>query len=104
MWYEGFHHLTLSLLSQDRVTINPVSLNIWNLIYSSRSSYQMLIDKFMPLYHFNEVQSIVVGNESRNYILSAVRNITSREIPFLFELFWLRGLPSSIILRKIYNF
>lgn len=64
----------------------------------------MLIDKFMPLYHFNEVQSIVVRSESRNYILSAARDVTPKEIPFLFELFWLRGLPSFIILHKRYKF
>ena len=64
----------------------------------------MLIDKFMPLYHFNEVQSIAVKSEPRNNILKAVRDVTPKEIPFLIELFWLRGLPSFIILRKRYKF
>ena len=64
----------------------------------------MLIDKFMPLYHFNEVQSIAVRSNSRNNILSAVRDVTPKEIPFLFELFLLRGLPSFIIQRKRYKY
>jgi len=64
----------------------------------------MLIDNIMPLYHFNEVQSIIVKTNSRNDILNAVRNVTPKEIPFLFELFWLRGLPSSVILLKRYKF
>ena len=64
----------------------------------------MLIDNIMPLYHFNEVQSIIVKTNSRNDILNAVRDVTPKEIPFLFELFWLRGLPSFIILRKRYKF
>ena len=63
----------------------------------------MLIDKFMASYHFNEVQSIIVKNNSKN-ILNAIRDVTPKEIPFLFELFWLRGLPSFIILRKRYKF
>jgi hypothetical protein len=60
----------------------------------------MLIDGIMPLYHFNEVQSIIV----RGNILNAVRDVTPKEIPFLFELFWLRGLLSFIILGKKYKF
>jgi hypothetical protein len=64
----------------------------------------MLIDNMMPLYHFNEVQSIMVKNNTRSSILNAVRDVTPKEIPFLFELFWLRGLPSFIILRKGYKF
>jgi hypothetical protein len=64
----------------------------------------MLIDSIMPLYQFNEVQSIVVRNNTRSSILNAVRDVTPKEIPFLFELFWLRGLPSFIILRKRYKF
>lgn len=58
----------------------------------------------MPLYQFNEVQSIVVRNNTRSSILNAVRYVTPKEIPFLFELFWLRRLPSFIILRKSYKF
>ena len=58
----------------------------------------------MPLYQFNEVQSIIVRSNTRSSILNAVRDVTPKEIPFLFELFWLRGLPSSIILRKKYKF
>ena len=64
----------------------------------------MLIDSIMPLYHFNEVQSIIVRSNSRSNILKAVRDVTPEEIPFLFELFWLRGLPSFIIIRKRYKF
>lgn len=64
----------------------------------------MLIDKFMPSYQFNEVQSIIFKNNSGKNILNAVRDITPKEIPFLFELFWLRGLPSSIILGRRYKF
>jgi len=64
----------------------------------------MLIDNIMPLYHFNEVQSILVKTNPRNDILNAVRDVTPEEIPFLLELFWLRGLPSFIILRKKYKF
>src|SRR5436309_7718331 len=58
----------------------------------------------MPLYHFNEVQSIAVRSNSRNNILNAVRDVTPKEIPFLFELFLLRGLPSFIIQRKRYKY
>jgi hypothetical protein len=60
----------------------------------------MLIDNIMPLYHFNEVQCIIIRPGSRGDILNAVRDVTPKEIPFLFELFWLRGLPSLIILSK----
>ena len=57
------------------------------------------------LNHINEVQSIIgVRGESRNSTLSAARNVTPKEIPFFFELFWLRELPSFIILRKRYKF
>jgi hypothetical protein len=64
----------------------------------------MLLDSIMPLYHFNEVQSIIVRSNSRSNILNAVRDITPKEIPFMFELFLLRGLPSFIILGKRYKF
>jgi hypothetical protein len=60
----------------------------------------MLIDNIMPLYHFNEVQCIIIRTGLRSNILNAVRDVTPKEIPFLFELFWLRGLPSLIILGK----
>jgi hypothetical protein len=64
----------------------------------------MLIDNIMPLYHFNEVQYFIIRTSSRTNILNAVRDVTPKEIPFLFELFWLRGLPSLIILGKRYKF
>jgi hypothetical protein len=64
----------------------------------------MLIDNIMPLYHFNEVQYIIIRTSSRSNILNAIRDVTLKEIPFLFELFWLRGLPSLIILGKRYKF
>jgi hypothetical protein len=64
----------------------------------------MLIDSVVPLYQFNEIQSIIVRSNTRSSILNAVRDVTPKEIPFLTELFWLRGLPSFIILRKRYRF
>src|SRR5919197_3033065 len=64
----------------------------------------MLLDNIMPLYHFNEVQSIIVRSNTRSSVLNAVRDIRPKEIPFLIELFWLRALPSFIILRKRYKF
>lgn len=64
----------------------------------------MLIDSIMPLYQFNEVQTIIVRSNTRSIILNAVRDVTPEEIPFLIELFWLRGLPSFIILRKRYKY
>ena len=64
----------------------------------------MLINDLMPSYQFNEVQSIIVKTNSRKNILNAVRDVTPKEIPFLMELFWLRELPSFIILRKRYKF
>ena len=64
----------------------------------------MLIDSVIPVYQFNEVQSIVVRNSTRSSILNAARDITPKEIPFLIGLFWLRGVPSFIILRKRYKF
>jgi hypothetical protein len=64
----------------------------------------MLIDSIMPLYQFNEVQSIIVRTNIKSSIINAVRDVTPKEIPFLIELFWLRGLPSIIILRKGYKF
>jgi hypothetical protein len=33
----------------------------------------MLIDSIVPLYQFNEVQSIVVRNNTRSSIINAVR-------------------------------
>jgi hypothetical protein len=64
----------------------------------------MLIENIMPLYHFNEDQSIIIRTNSRSNILNTVRDVTPKEIPFLSELFWLRGLPSLIILGKRYKF
>jgi hypothetical protein len=64
----------------------------------------MLLDSVITLYHFNDVQSIIVRSTSNANILNAVRAITPKEIPFLFELFWLRTLPSFIILGKKYKF
>lgn len=43
-------------------------------------------------------------SKTRSIILNAVKEVTRKEIPFLFELFWLRGLPSFIILRERYKF
>jgi hypothetical protein len=64
----------------------------------------MLLDSVITLYRFNDVQSIIVRSTSNANILNAVRAITPKEIPFLFELFWLRALPSFIILGKKYKF
>jgi hypothetical protein len=61
-------------------------------ICSSRSIYQMLIDDMMPLYQFNEVQSIMVRSNTRSSIFNAVMDVTPKEIPFLIELFWLRAI------------
>ena len=41
----------------------------------------MLIDSIMPLYQFNEVQTIIVRSNTRSIILNAVRDVTPEEIP-----------------------
>jgi hypothetical protein len=59
----------------------------------------MLLDCIMPFYHFKELHSIVMRARNKA-IITAVKDITPVEIPFMFELLWLHSLPSRLFSTK----
>jgi hypothetical protein len=59
----------------------------------------MLLDSIMPFYHFKEIHSIVIRARTKA-IITAVKDITPAEIPFMFELLWLHALPSRLFSTK----
>jgi hypothetical protein len=59
----------------------------------------MLLDSIMPFYHFKEFHSIVIRARTKA-IITAVKDITPAEIPFMFELLWLHALPSRLFSTK----
>ena len=59
----------------------------------------MLLDSIMPFYHFKEFHSIVIRAKTKA-IITALKDITPAEIPFMFELLWLHALPSRLFSTK----
>ena len=59
----------------------------------------MLLDSIMPFYHFKEFHSIVIRARTKA-VITAVKDITPAEIPFMFELLWLHALPSRLFSTK----
>lgn len=58
----------------------------------------MLLDTFLPEYHFNEVHSISIkAGQSRIY--SAIKDVRARDIPLFRELMGLRALPALVLRR-----
>ena len=55
----------------------------------------MLLDSFMPLYHFNEVHSIRI-DAPPDRILRAIKALTLPEIRLAHMLFWIRALPARL--------
>ena len=55
----------------------------------------MLLDDFMPVYHFNEVHSVVV-RAPPDRIFRAIKEVQPNEIPLFSTLFWIRSLPSRL--------
>jgi hypothetical protein len=59
----------------------------------------MLLDKYLPAYHFNEVHTTRVRADSQA-VLRAVEAVTPAEIPLFRPLFWLRSLPARLAGRR----
>ena len=57
-----------------------------------RSPGSLLIDRFMPEYHFNEVHSIRI-RAAPDRIFRALEAVTPGEVRWLHTLFWIRSLP-----------
>lgn len=55
----------------------------------------MLLDSFMPLYHFNEVHSIRI-DAPPDRIFRAIKALTLPEIRLAHMLFWIRALPARL--------
>ena len=55
----------------------------------------MLLDSFMPLYHFNEVHSIRI-HAPPDRIFRAIKALTLPEIRLAHILFWIRALPARL--------
>lgn len=58
----------------------------------------MLIDRYMPSYHFIEKHSIRV-EANPDAIYRAIHEVRASEIPFLRVLFGLRGIPAMLVGR-----
>lgn len=58
----------------------------------------MLIDRFLPEYHFNEVHTISVS-ASPDRVYRAIMEITPGELPFFRILFTIRLLPARFVRR-----
>ncbi len=63
----------------------------------------MLLDKFMPVYHFNEVHSTVIHAPASS-IFKSLYELTPADIQLLGILFELRALPSRFIGRQASSF
>jgi hypothetical protein len=55
----------------------------------------MLLDKFMSVYHFNEVHA-VVARATPERIFRAIKEVTPQEMPLVRTLFWMRSLPALL--------
>jgi len=60
-----------------------------------RSPGSLLIDRFMPEYHFNEVHSIRI-QAPPDTIFRSIRAVTPAEVRWLRTLYWIRSLPARI--------
>jgi hypothetical protein len=60
-----------------------------------RSATSLLMDRFMPVYHFNEVHSIRI-RATPDRIFRAIRAVTPAEIRWSRTLFWIRSLPARL--------
>lgn len=60
----------------------------------------MPLDEFLPDYDVNEVHSTRVAAPP-DLVLTAVRELTSREVPLLVALMALRGVPAAIRQRSL---
>jgi len=65
-----------------------------------RSSSRLLIDRFMPEYHFNEVHSIRIQAPPAE-IFQALRAVKPAEIRWLRTLFFIRSLPARLAGKKV---
>lgn len=65
-----------------------------------RSPGSLLIDHFMPEYHFNEVHSIRI-QAPPDRIFRAIQAVTPGEVRWLHTLFWIRSLPARIVGRAV---
>lgn len=59
----------------------------------------MLIDRFMPEYHVNEVHTILT-DATPEQVYRAIREVSASEIPLLREMFALRSLPALLMGRR----
>lgn len=62
-----------------------------------------LLDKFMPVYHFNEVHAITVRAPSSR-VFNAVKEATPAEAPLFRLLFGIRSLPRTLAGRRELRF
>ena len=60
-----------------------------------RSPTSVLMDRFMPAYHFNEVHSIRI-HASPERIFQAIHAVTPREVRGSRILYWIRSLPARL--------
>ncbi|MGA7730982.1 MAG: hypothetical protein WCD37_06880 [Chloroflexia bacterium] len=58
----------------------------------------MLIDRFMPVFHFNEVHTIAIDAEPGR-IYRAIKELRAGEIPLFRELMAVRSLPAMLLGR-----
>lgn len=64
----------------------------------------MLLDKYLPYYHFSEKHEIKI-NASNEKILKAIIDLQPSEISFLFRfLFFIRSIPPKILGKKYIGF
>src|SRR5688572_29900841 len=59
----------------------------------------MLQNKYLPVFHFAEKHSIVI-HAPREKVFSLVDNLEFRQSRIIRLLFWLRGMPSSMMSLK----
>ena len=64
----------------------------------------MLIDEYLPDYHFSEKHTIDIV-ASKNQILKAIIDLSPNEISFIFQfLFFIRSIPPKILGRRYIGF
>jgi hypothetical protein len=64
----------------------------------------MLIDKYLPEYHFFEKHTIEI-NATNEHILNAIIDLCPKEISFLFRLlFFIRSIPPKILRKNHFSF
>lgn len=67
-----------------------------------RSSGSLLIDRFMPLYHFAEIHSTRI-HAPPDRIFPSIRAVTPGEVRWLRTLFWIRSLPARLAGEAVRN-